>query len=125
MLKHITANMIYITCFPGLETCLSSANLQPLCTQAQVKNEAADLCQRWQHVALSPISQYKKKSFQVKNCLASLQAEQHSAQNCSEIAPVTLLPFYSVGEYFPINYFYGKYLHTIQFPPLSIRFLCP
>ncbi|KAL2297050.1 hypothetical protein Nmel_015106, partial [Mimus melanotis] len=27
------------------------------CTQAQVKNGAADLCQRWQHVALSPIFQ--------------------------------------------------------------------
>lgn len=67
----------------------------------------------------------KKNSFQVKNCLASLQAEQHRAQNSSEIAPVTLLLFYYVGEYFPINYFYGTYLHTIQFPPLSIRFLCP
>lgn len=44
MLKHRTANMIYINYFPGLETCLSSAIFQPPCTQAQVKNEAADVC---------------------------------------------------------------------------------
>lgn len=44
MLKHLTANTIYMTCFLGLETCLSSAIFQPPCTQAQVKNEAADLC---------------------------------------------------------------------------------
>lgn len=125
MLKLVTAKLIYITCFPGLETCLSSAALQPLCTQAQVQNEAADLSvsdgTRWFYHQYSNT----KSSFQVKNCLDSLQAEQHSAQNCSEIASVTLLPFYYVGEYFPINYFYGMYLHTIQFPPLSIRFLCP
>lgn len=63
MLKHLRANMIYIASFLGLETCLSGAIFQPLCTQGQVKNEAADVCQRWQHVALSPIFQLKKKVF--------------------------------------------------------------
>lgn len=125
MLKHITAKLIYITCFPGLETCLSRANLQPLCTQAQVQNEAAGLCVSDGSTWLCHQYSNTKSSFQVKNCLASLQGEQQSAQKCSEIAPVTLLPFYYVGEYFPINYFYGMYLHTIQFPRLSIRFLCP
>lgn len=48
-----------------------------------------------------------KSSFQLKNCIASLQAEWHSAQNCSKPAPVTSLLSYW-ENIFPLTIFVAR-----------------
>lgn len=101
MLKYL--NMIYVTSFPGFETCLWTA-IPPHKLKLRIK--AAELLQRRQRAALSPVFPWEKAAFS----WSTAPPEQHSAQNRSRAAPLTLLLFCEVREHFPINYFYGESL---------------